>query len=140
MMPGFLIEMILAWVGIKWHLDIHLMGTEHSCKKPEVILRRDNVRARAVKTHTQRITDMAGQAEDGDAASSGVSQVCRIGLINSHSMVVIERGTFSEAISFYQAVTYKLHSILPNHTREPRAWGKEAGFCGTVASFWRGTH
>lgn len=91
--------------------------------------------ASSVEKHFQRSTDMAVQAEVSNAASSGVSQV-HIGLINSESMLVIKRGIFSEVISFYQGVTYKLHTVLPSQARELRAYGKEIGVYGEIASCW----
>lgn len=77
------------------------------------------MRISAVQKHIQRSKDMAGRVEFSNALSFGVSHV-HIGLINSGSMLVIKRGTFPEVISFFQGVTYKLHTILPSQPRELR--------------------
>lgn len=82
-------------------------------------LRRDAVRISAIQKHIQGSTDVAGQVEFSNALSFGVSHV-HIGLVNPESMLVIKRGTFSEVISFFQGVTYKLHTILPSQPRELR--------------------
>lgn len=151
-MPGFLIEIspFMGWYQVtpRYPFD----GNWKQLQKTEVIplaivsndyltrlaVRSHAVRARAVEKHILRSTDMAGQVEVSNAANSGVSQV-HTGLINSESMLVIDRGTFSQVIIFRQRVTYKLHTILPSRARELRTLGKEIGLCGEIASFWMWT-
>ena len=75
----------------------------------------------AVQKHIQRSKDMAGQVEFSNALSFGVSHV-HIGLINSESLLVIKRGTFSEVISFFQElpINYIQYCQASLESREAR--------------------